>query len=499
VSTAIVIPGLTNSFKVPGNYRETKYGQGKVSIGAMPVKLVVTGTKTTAGSATADQDILPIYSEDDADAYFGVGSEIACQCYAALQIPGVTLYAAPVAENGAAVAGSFTITVGGTWSTAGTARFKIAGIIIEATIAAGDTTTTAATAIRDAINGKARLPFTAAASGAVVTVTTRSKGVRMNDYVAMKDLTSAPSGLTAALAGGTALTGGMVPFTNGAGADDVTNVLALLATDVYDIQAWAQNDTTNAALIKAQLIAESGPLIMHLEHAVFGKARALSTATSFASSTLNAYRCSVVWLENCEQAPSYMAAQVAAIRSVYVGDNPNTRYNDIVCPTLPPQSQKSDIPLLSELNTALNNGVTPLTTTHDGTVKIVRAIQSHCLNGSAPDYRTLDWGDVDVPDRMSKELGAQWDLVSSVNQYAGPDAAEGEEQPPDGVITPSRWNAEMYKVLKDAEASNWLQDVDDNLPVSEWNTDADRIMSIVNVVVRKQNHQVGISVRQQAA
>jgi phage tail sheath gpL-like len=459
----------------------------------------VTGTKTTAGSATPDQDIIPIYSEDDADTYLGVGSEAACQCYAALQIPGVTLYAAPVAENGSAVAGSFTITVGGTWSTTGTARFKIAGVIIEATIGATDSTTTAAAAFRDAINSKARLPFTATASGAVVTVTTRSKGVRMNDYIALKDLSAAPSGLTAALAGGTPLVGGMVPFASGAGADDVTNVLALLATDVYDFQAWAQNDTTNAALIKTQLISESGPLIMHLEHAIMGKTRTLSAATSFASATLNAYRMSTVWLENCEQAPSYIAAQLAAIRSIYVGDNPNKRYNNIVCPTVPPQSQKSDIPLLSELNTALNNGVTPLTTNPDGTVKIVRAVQSHCLNGAAPDYRALDWGDVDVPDRMSKELGAQWDLVADVNEHAGPDPAEGEEAAPDGVITPSRWNAEMYKVLKDAEASKWLQDVDSNLPVSEWNTDGERIMSIVNVVVRKQNHQVGISVRQQAA
>lgn len=497
--TAIQIAGLVNSFKVPGDYRETKYGQGKVSIGSIPVKLVVTGTKTSAGSSTADQDIVPIYSEDDADTYMGTASENAEQCYAALQIEGIQLYSAPVAENGSATAATVTYTFGGTWSTTGTVAIYLKGRRIECVVSGTDSTTTAAAALRDAINGVSRLPMTASAASAVTTATTRSKGVRMNDYVTRKDLSAAPSGLTLTIAGGTALTGGMVPFSGGAGADDVTNVLALLATDVYDIQAWAQNDTTNAGLIKTALISESGPLIMHLEHAVFGKTRGLSAATSFASSTLNAYRCSVVWLENCEAPPSFVAAQIAAVRATSIGANPNTRYNDIVLPTVPPQSQKADIPLLSELNTALNNGVTPLTTNPDGTVKIVRCIQSHCLNGSAPDYRTLDWGDVDVPDRISKELGAQWDLISQTNPYAGDDAAEGEEQPPAGVITPSRWNTEMYGVLKDAEAANWLQDVDSNKPVSEWNNDADRIMSIVNVVVRKQNHQVGISIRQQAA
>lgn len=497
--TAIVIPGFTNSFKVPIAARETLYGRGKVSIGAIPVKCVVTGTKTTAGTATADQDIVNIFSADDADTYLGEGSEAAMQCYAALEIDGVTLVAIPVAENGSAVAATLTVTVGGTWTTGGTLGIRLAGRVIQATIGSSDTTTTAATALRDAINGVSRLPMTATSSGAVVTITVRSKGTRGNDYICGKDLSAAPSGLTATLAGGTALSSTMTPFSGGTGADDVTTVLSLLSTDVYDIQAWAQNDTTNTGLIKAALVSESGPLVMHLEHAVFGKTRGLSAATTYASSTQNAYRCSTIWLENCEAAPSYVAAQAAAVRSVLVADNPNFRYDNYVLPTIPPQAQKSDIPLLSELNTALNNGVTPLTTNPDGTVKIVRAIQSHCLNGSAPDYRTLDWGDVDVPDRISKELGAQWLVFAEANQYVGPDPADGEEPLPEGTGSPKLWNADIYAVLKEAEAANWVQDVDDHLPLSEWNSAAKRIMSAVTVVVRTQNHSVGISTRQMAA
>lgn len=494
--SAIVIPGLSNSFKVPGAWRETKYGTGANSIGSIPVKLVVTGTKTSAGSATPDQDIVRIFSEEDADTYLGEGSEAAMQCYAALAIPGVTLYAAPVAENGSAVAASLTVTIAGSWTTGGTVTIYLAGRAIQATVNIGDSVTTVATALRDAINGTSRLPFTATNTAGVVTITVRSKGVRGNDYICRKDLSAAPAGLTATLAGGSALTGGMVPFSGGTGADDVTTVLSLLATDVYDIQAWAQNDVTNAALIKTALTSEASPLIMHLEHAVFAKTRGLSAATTFASSTLNAYRCSVVWQENAESAPSYIAAQVAAARSVIVGDNPNFRYDNYVLPTVAPTSQKADIPLTGELNAALNSGVTPLTTMPDGTVKIVRAIQSHCLNGSAPDFRTLDWGDVDVPDRASKELGAAWDAYSEVNPVAGPDPAEGEETPPPGVATPSLWNAEATSELQDMVASGWLLSF---TVVSEWNDDANRIMTAANVKVRPLNHSCGISVRQSAA
>lgn len=499
MTTPIVIPGLTNSFKVPGAFRESLYGQGKVSIGAIPIKIVVTGTKTTTGSATPDLDIVDIYSEDDADTYLGVGSEIACQCYAALQIPGINLKAAPVLENASGVAGSLTVTITGTWSTTGTLAIYLAGRAIQATVGAADDVTAAAVSLVGAINGAARLPFTASNAAGVVTIVTRSKGVRMNDYLCRKDLSAAPSGLAAALVGGTATTGGMTPFASGAGADDVAPVLALMATDIYDIQAWAQNDTTNAALIKAALTSEAGSLIMHLEHAVFGKRGTLSAATTFSSTTLNAYRCSTVWMENCEQAPSYVAAQAAAKRASIIGDNPNYRFDDVVMPSIPGHSQKADIPLVSELNTALNNGVTPLTTNPDGTVKIVRAIQSHCLSGSAPDYRTLDWGDVDVPDRLSKEAGAQWTVFALANQYVGPDPAEGEEPLPEGTGSPKLWNADLYELLKDAETANWIQDVDANLPVSVWNSDAKRIMTAMPAVVRAQNHSVGISVRQTAA
>lgn len=496
---AILIAGYSNSDKVPGAVRETKYGQGKVSIGAIPLKCVVTGNKIAAGTATADQDIVPIYSPDDADTYLGAGSEAAMQCYAALEIPGVTLYAAPVLENAAGVTASLTITIAGTWSTTGTVTHFILGRQIDAVVQAGDSVTTAAASVATAINGQTRFPITATSALGVVTLVVRNKGTRGNDYICRKDLSAAPSGLTSTLAGGTALTNGMVPFSGGTGADDVTNVLALLTTGVYDYQAWAQNDATNAALIKAYLIAESGPLLMHLAHAIFAKTRTQATSTSFSQTTLNAYRCTLVHFENCEAAPSYIAAQVAAVRSVIVGDNPNYRFDDYILPTIPPQSQRQDAPTRSELNAMLNAGVTPLTTLPDGTVKIVRAIQSHSLNGASPDFRTLDWGDADVPDRVSKELGAQWDLWSASNQYVGPDPADGEEPLPEGVGSPRLWNAEMYKVLKDAEDSNWLQEVDDNLPVSEFNDDADRLMSVAPNVVRKQNHAVGISVRQVAA
>lgn len=499
MSSQVVIAGLTASHKLPGAFRETKYGQGKVSVGGTQIILTVTGNKTTSGSATPDQDVIPIYDEDGADAALGTGSEGAIQCYAALAIPGIVLEAAPVAEASGGAAATLTVTFTGTWSTGGTPVLYLFGKAIAFNVSAGGTVTDAAVALVAEINGQPRFFCTATNLVGVVTITTRSKGVRNNDYIARKDMTASPTGLTMAITGGTALTGNMVPFTGGSGADDVTTVLSLLSTGTHDYQAWAQNDATNAGLIKAALISEAGPLAGHLEHAIFAKTRSQSVSTSFAQTTLNAYRCTVVHFENCEVPPSFVAAQVAAVRSTTVGNSPNQRYNGTILPTIPAQSQKADIATDPELNAMLNSGVMPLKTTPDGNVVIVRAIQSHCLNGSAADYRTLDWGDADVPDRMSKEYGAAWDVYSESNPYVGPDPDNGEEPPGEGVATPAYWKAEVVAVNKIAEGKNWIQNVDANPPYVDYDEDADRLMCAAPIEVRKQNHVLGISIRQVAA
>ncbi len=497
--TQVVIAGLTPSYKLPGAFRETKYGQGKVSVGGTQIILTVTGNKTTAGSATPDQDIVPIFDVDGADAALGEGSEGAVQCYAALAVEGIVLEAAPVAEASGGVAATLTVTFTGTWSTGGTPVLYLFGKALAFNVSAGGTVTDAAAALVAEINGQPHFFCTATNSSGVVTVLVRSKGVRGNDYVARKDMAASPTGLIMTLTGGTALTGGMVPFSGGTGADDVTAVLSLLSTATHDFQAWAQNDATNAGLIKAALVTEAGPLSRHLEHAVFVKSRSQATATSFAQTTLNAYRCTLAHLENSEAPPSFVAAQLAAVRSTTVGSNPNKRYNGTILPTVPKQSQKADIATDPEMNAMLNSGVMPLKTTPDGNVVIVRAIQSHSLNGSAADYRTLDWGDADVPDRMSKEYAATWDVYSESNPYVGDDPDAGEEPPGEEVATPLFWKAEVVAVNKIAEGKNWLQDVDANPPFVEYDPDGARLMTAAPVVVRKQNHQLGISIRQVAA
>jgi len=496
----ISIVGFTSDDKVPGVYGQTSYGSGRISVGEFPVKLLITGNKTSAGSMTADSDISQIISADDADAKLGAGSEAAIQAYAALAIDGVTLYAAPVAEATGGAAGAITILIGGTWSTTGQIDFKLHGRQYSVGIAATDLVADVGGKIRDIFNSNARSPVTATFDTQTTTLTTKSKGIRANQYNLYCDKSRVPTGLTVTITGGTASHTGarsLTPFASGAGTDSVTNVVALLQADVYDFIASAQNDSTNAAAWKTHVESECSATIGHLEHVMFALNGTSAGAISLAGTTLNSQRGALVWLQNGESHPAAMVATAAAIRATLSPQNPNTNYDKMVLSGIAPQSFPSDVPSHGTMKTLLNSGVTPLKT--DGSnVRIVGGIGTHCLNGTSPDYRTFTWGDSDTPDRTRKELSALWVGVAQSNPWNGADPPPGTLAN-EGVITPNQWNAIVLEELKREEKLNWIQDVDTNLPHSEFDTSRKCIMTGAPVVVRSQTWQLGVLVMQTAA
>lgn len=498
MASIMPILGWTSDDKVPGDYRQTVYGSGRISVGSFPVKLLVTGTKLSTGSMTADQDIEPIISLDDAADKLGAGSTAYLQCKAALNVPGVNIYAAPPAEASGAVGGACTITFGGTWTESGTVKFWLDNEYVEVSVGATEDSTAAGGRAREQFGSLDDGPAAVSGSTTACILTSRSLGTQGNAHKLYYDMSEAPTGLTVTVTSGTALHPRLYPFAGGTGTESLANVIALLKSDTYDYIAVAQTDATNAALVEAHMSSEAVSTIKHLEHAIFGATSTLVAATSLAQTTLNDYRSAVVWSENCETHPACIAATAAAVRSVIEPTNPNYNFDDTPLPGVAVQRFKADKPLHASLKSALNAGVTPLID-KNGAACVARGIVTHCLNGSVPDYRCLDWGDAIVPDYVSKQLGAAWTSFKEANPYVGPDPAGSEPEPPEGVGTPSRWNAVVYAILKDDETRNLVQDVDDNLPQTQYDADRSALVSAVPCVVRKQQHAIGISVRQQAA
>ena len=518
MGTLIIIPGLSSSTKRPGFYGETKYGNGPLAIGSIPLNLLLVGNKTSAGSMTADGSPVQVFGSSEVDALAGAGSELAAMAYGedrrsgAMSVPGINVWLGCVAENGSGTYASATITFSNaTASSTGTIYYSVLGVKVPLTVAIGDTGAQAATALAALINSKG-LQVTAAAGGTggrVVTLTARNVGPRANWFTLLQDTSSGPGTITSTLAGGTALTGGGVHFTGGAGADDPTNLIAAIASQQFDVIALACGDaTTDAisfALWKAAVNAAAGATVGILEHVVTASTDTLTNAASVTKTTLNDARFFLVRLLNGETPASVMAATLAAnIVAIQQGDpGAGTQYAGLVLQGVAPQTQAADKSTNGVVETALGEGVTELVTNPDGTVAVTRLITTRCLNGATPDYRTFDACDSFVPDycRAVAKLGWISEFQPDAPRVA-PDVPVELKQPPSGVATPKAWadwltaKAYQFERGENLPGPPILINVANNLPTAQWNAAGRFIVSAWPVEVAPPNLIVGCSVRQ---
>lgn len=515
MSSNIVIPGLSSTTKRPQFAAETKYAAGQITAGSIPLTLLLVGNKTSAGSMTADGTPQLITSADDVDLLAGPGSEIGTLAYGidgnggALATPGNAIWIACVTEaSSGPAAATATVTIAGSWTAAGTLKYRVSGALLTIGVGATDTVTLVAAAIKDAINGNTKLPFTAANTAGVLTITTKNLGLRQNWHSLFHDITGGPTGLTSTLAGGSSMTGGGKHFTGGAGSDSPVNLLVTIASTEYDRIALASGDSTldatNIALWKAQMNTQAGATVGILGHAIIASNDTLTNAASLTVTTLNDARWNVLHFLNSETHPTAIAGAMGGVRCSAEQEDPDASYDDVVVPGVAPQSQSADRPSNSVIETALGEGVTEMYTSNDGTARISRSIVSRCRSGSTPDYRVLDTGDAIVPDFVRKALKLLWFTdIKPNNPRADDNPPEELKSALSGVLTPDIWNAAVTKLLKEFERGEGipsglsiLSDVDNHLPTSQWNDIGKFIVSIVPTIPRPANHTCGVSVRQ---
>lgn len=295
-----------------------------------------------------------------------------------------------------------------------------------------------------------------------------------------------------------ALANGGIPFSLGTGTDDIDDALDATESVTNDYIGLAHNDATNVGKVETAINAKAAFDVGRLEQYVTCTHRGLTAGIAIGQTAMNDQLGACLWVQNGVEHPSRLAARVAALRSITEGAQPNTNWDGVVIPGAAPQFRDADVANRATLKSAINNGLTPLTTVN-GDLVIVIGICSRSLNGSTPDYRTFDWGDVSVPIRVRKELVALGEEIKAQNPFSGPDTEEG--LPPIGVFTPNLWKSAVNARLQDWESErfNWLSEVADNPCEAEWESDSKRVMSIVPTVVKPKFHQLGVVVRQQAA
>ncbi len=501
----IQIIGFDSTIKIPGYFGETVYNAGPVTAGSVPILLCLVGTMLSTGTATPNQDVKFITSSNDADSFFGAGCELAVMCYGALQIPGVTIWAAPVPEAGGASAATATITVSGSWSSAGTWTGRIDGVTVSANALSTDNVQSFSTTIANAINGIPQLSVTAVVGGGPtypITLTRKSKGARGNQGALYQDVSLLPAGMSVAIAGGAAMTGPGVHFGGGAGTESVSTLLSsVIQATQYDRFAIAQNDATNGALWHTFLNNQAAPLTGLLEHAVLAVNGTYSAAVSLAQATLNAERMQMLWQNDGETIPSFIAATFAARRCAVEQGDPDASYDSYVLPGVAPQSQQADWCNSATLIGALNSGVTPICTNATKGAYVVRSITTHSQDQFGnPQYTTLDTSQAVVPDYVRLVLRLYWGTdFQPGNPRVGPDPDPSQKKPPSGFATPSLWRQHaglQLQLLEETAPPILLPGSTAANPIlAEYNASAQRLMSVVPCYPCPNDHQIGVSVR----
>jgi phage tail sheath gpL-like len=506
------ILGFTTDDFVPGFVSQVIHGAGGLSAGSATLKVLLVGNKTSAGDMAVETPT-QVFSNNDADARAGAGSELARKAYAALLVPGVSVWLVAVADP-AGTSATLTITFASNAGSDGTNKYWIGGRPVQLQIDSGMTPTQSGDRLVLQIAANPKLGCTAVNASGTVTLTWKQTGPRGNDIIVRQDVSAGPTTQTSTLGGsGTAISGLGKKFGGGATADDLTNVATATFPGWYQRVSLAARDATQLGVWEASMDSKAGPFEMRPQHTVAAVNGALAAAQSLAQTTLNNARFQLLWQLNGESDPAELAAFVAALRAVTEQADPNASFSGYAMPApvgttsgIAPHTRDVDSPQRSTRKAALMTGVTPIRT-ENGQAVLDRSITTRCLNGTNPDYNTLDTGTAYVPDFVRYAGSLAWAEFRKQNPNVADDApAEGPERP-SGFATPKTTTGLFYQLLKSMEglpgvplyaglARPILIDVDLNRPASRYDRAARRIMSAVPCIPAPKNEQIGVTVLQ---
>lgn len=490
--------GLAASRKTPGIYLAVILGGAGTSSGEAPKTILLQGNRigvalagaspTMAVAAGTMADAVPTLcaSADDAGTLAGRGSELHNMAELVFaQYPDATVYLEGVAESAGAAA-TLVCTFATNASAAYTVRVYACGHVIDVAVASGDTPTVIATAVANAINDLDVLPFTAQFSAGALTLTAKNLGPRGNTltcafaFVSSAGIatnittssTSSGAGTTGILSGGTQVDGEYV-FSGGTTQDSWSAAIAAIASMKYDRIVAACIDATNVDLLAAHLDSLAGVTSQIRQQGLVGSVATANTANTFAAAR-NKARLQIVWHYNSRIPIWAVAAQVCAARLIgdsvaggrLVGEatDPAANLDGMELVSVTAQNTVADRPTATEIESALNHGVTPLvpSANRPGFCCIARSITSRSLSAGVSNFAVLDTSNVTVCDYVADGLNA-----SLATTYAGfkltSDSSDGTPPRTPNVTTPNLIRSEIARILAGYEEAAIIKDVAANL------------------------------------
>lgn len=318
-------------------------------------KVLLIGQKLATGTATADTPLI-CPSTDAAKTLFGIGSQLARmhEIYR-LNDQLAEIWCLPVAEPGAGVSATGTITLVGPATGAGTLTIYIAGQKVQVAVASADTATAIATALSTAINALTSLPVTSAPAAGVVTLTSRWKGLTGNDITVVNNF----GGQLAGEALPVGVTSTIVAMNAGTAAPSLTAGITNMGDDPYDFIVMPFTDATSLDALKTELNDTSGrwSYLRQIYGHVFSAFRGtLGGCTAFGSGR-NDQHATIPAVNNDVPQPiwEYAAAYAARCAQFLMIDPARPTQTGILYGISPPRAGQRF--LITERQSLLNNGM----------------------------------------------------------------------------------------------------------------------------------------------
>jgi phage tail sheath gpL-like len=331
------------------------------------------------GTGTVPEGVpVLVASKAQAVNFFGRGSLLATMFDTLFDNNAYTeKWAVALDDNPAGVSAVGMITVTGNATVSGMVNLYLGGVLVQATLAAGDTASTIVAAIRLAINARGDLPVTATASDNTVRLLYRHKGLVGNyydlrlNYRGVNGGEITPSGIKIEL----------TPFVGGTANPDIATAIAALPEEIYDYWLIPYRDAAILDKIDTEMNSRNGGIRMLEGYTFAAAADTVGNLVTLGTGRNNQYF-TLFDAGHNSPTPSYLTASALCGQVAFAAANDPARpFNTLKLVGVlaaPPEDRRS----FTELNTLLYSGIATHKVASDGSVQVGRAISTYQKNPS---------------------------------------------------------------------------------------------------------------------
>jgi phage tail sheath gpL-like len=366
---------IPDGIRTPGVYAEFNTTLANQSLPGNTQTTLIVGQSTAQGNV-APLKLTGIFSDSQAAAAFGSGSQIHRMVIAALAAnPQCNLSAIAVADATGSVAAVWTVTFTGTPTQSGSLTLALNADVIQVNPSPTDTPATIAAEFVAQIAALPELPFKATSAAGVLTLTALNAGTVANSFQVVPG--GIVPGVTMAVAVATA----------GASDPNITNALNAAFLGGFDQIVIPYVDSTNLAALKAFLINVGSYTERRWAFGYVASNGTLAAALTL-SESINYGWMNNPWCRGSASTTMEIAAAYAATIAATTDPALPFDYVPVIGVAVPPVAQQMS---RAEEESCLNNGVTPLNVGPGQQVQIVRAVTTYTQNGAGvPDTSFLD-------------------------------------------------------------------------------------------------------------